>query len=105
MLHAKTPVHHRGMITTPGQLHHPLYPLNLPGSHLHGDGPAWHWVLWPKSLTLPTSRGHTDLVRKMPTGSQLRLLLRLMVILCLLYPLPFIYLEPSRKLKSVVSNC
>src|SRR6218665_2252160 len=36
--------------------------------------------LWPKSLTLPTSRGHIDLVRKMPIGSQLRLLLRLMVI-------------------------
>src|SRR6218665_1683110 len=30
--------------------------------------------LWPKSLTLPTSRGHTDLVRKMPIRSQLRLL-------------------------------
>src|SRR6218665_471116 len=39
--------------------------------------------LWPKSLTLPTSRGHMDLVRKMPIGSQLRLLLQLMVISCL----------------------
>src|SRR6218665_2827673 len=61
--------------------------------------------LWPKSLTLPTSRGHIDLVRKMPIGSQLRLLLRLLVISCLLYPLPFIYLELSLKLQSVVSNC
>src|SRR6218665_3201513 len=59
--------------------------------------------LWPKSLTLPTSRGHIE--RKMPIGSQLRLLLRLMVISCLLYPLPFIYLELSQKCKSVVSNC
>src|SRR6218665_3332600 len=46
-----------------------------------------------------------DLVRNMPTGSQLRLLLRLMVISCLLYPLPFIYLELSRKFQSVVNNC
>src|SRR6218665_2365399 len=60
---------------------------------------------WPKSLTLPTSRGHMDLVRKMPIGSQLRLLLRLLVISCLLYPLPFIYLELSQKFQSVVSNC
>src|SRR6218665_583401 len=43
MLHAKTPVHHRGTITTPGQLHCPLYQPNLPGSRLVGDGPAWHW--------------------------------------------------------------
>src|SRR6218665_3857982 len=55
--------------------------------------------LWPKSLTMPTSRGHMDLVKKMPIGSPLRLLL--MVISCLLYPLPFIYLEPSRKFKFV----
>src|SRR6218665_1237338 len=48
---------------------------------------------WPKSLTLPTSRGHMDLVRKVPIGSQLRLLLRLLIISCLLYPLLFIYLE------------
>src|SRR6218665_589580 len=61
--------------------------------------------LWPKSLTLRTSRGHMDLLRKIPIVSQLRLLLRLMVISCLLYPLPFIYLELSRKFKSVVSNC
>src|SRR6218665_3746283 len=47
--------------------------------------------LRPKFLTLPPSRGHMDLVKKMPIGSQLRLLLRLMVISCLLYPLPFIY--------------
>src|SRR6218665_2761213 len=60
---------------------------------------------WPKSLTLPTSRGHMDLLRKMPIGSKLRLLLRLLVISCLLYPLPFIYLELSRKFQSVVSNC
>ena|SRR6218665_3008186 len=59
--------------------------------------------LWPKSLMLPTSRGHIDLVRKMLIGSQLRLLLP--VISCLLYPLPFIYLELSRKFQSVVSNC
>src|SRR6218665_875863 len=51
--------------------------------------------LWPKSLTLPTLRGHMDLVRKMLIGSQLRLLLRLLVISCLLYPLPFIYWELS----------
>src|SRR6218665_1679654 len=61
--------------------------------------------LWPKFLTLPTLRGHMDLVRKIQIGSQLRLLLRLMVISCLLYPLPFIYLELSQKFKSVVSNC
>jgi len=61
--------------------------------------------LWPKSLTLPTSRVHMDLVRKMLIGSQLRLLLRLLVISRLLYPLPFIYLELSRKFQSVVSNC
>src|SRR6218665_524870 len=60
--------------------------------------------LWLKSLTLPTSRGHMDLVRKILIGSQLRLMLRLLVISCLLYPLPFIYLELSRKLQSVVSN-
>src|SRR6218665_1718612 len=61
--------------------------------------------LWPKSLTMPTSRGHMDLLRKIPIVSQLRLLLRLMVISCLLYPRPFIYLELSRKFQSVVSNC
>src|SRR6218665_2857734 len=61
--------------------------------------------IWPKSLTLRTSRGHMDLLRKIPIVSQLRLLLRLMVILCLLYPLPFTYLELTRKFKSVVSNC
>src|SRR6218665_2297786 len=60
---------------------------------------------WPKSLTLPASRGHMDLVRMMPIGSQLQLLLRLLVTSCLLYPLPFIYLELSRKFQSVVSNC
>ena len=53
--------------------------------------------LWPKSLNMPTCRGHMDLVRKMLRGSQLGLLLRLLVISCLLYPLPFIYLELSRK--------
>src|SRR6218665_2562758 len=60
---------------------------------------------WPKSLTLLTSRGHMDLVRKMPIGSQLRLLL--LVIWCLLYQLPFInmYLELSRKFQSLLSNC
>src|SRR6218665_1607128 len=58
---------------------------------------------WPKSLTLPTSRRHMDLVRKMPIGSQLRL--RLLVISCLLYPLPFICLELSREFQSVGSNC
>src|SRR6218665_1038408 len=61
--------------------------------------------LCPKSLTLRTSRGHMYLLRKIPIVSQLRLLLRLMVISCLLYPLPFIYLDLSRKFKSVVSNC
>src|SRR6218665_2017128 len=61
--------------------------------------------LWPKSLTLPTSRGHMDLVRKMPIWSQLRLLLRLIGHFVSLYPPPFIYLELSRKFKSVVSNC
>src|SRR6218665_195395 len=45
--------------------------------------------LWPKFLTLPTSRGHMDLVRKMLIGDQMRL----QVISCLLYPLPLIYLE------------
>jgi len=60
---------------------------------------------WPKSLTLPTSRGHMDLVIKMPIGNQLRLRLRLLVISCLLYPLPFICLELSREFQSVVSNC
>src|SRR6218665_1260634 len=38
MLHAKTPFHHRGTITTSGQLHRPLYQPNLPGSRLFGDG-------------------------------------------------------------------
>src|SRR6218665_974512 len=42
--------------------------------------------LWPKSLTLPASRGHIDLVRKMLIGNQLPLL----VISRLLYPLPVI---------------
>src|SRR6218665_1319383 len=63
---------------------------------------------WPKSLTLPTSRGHMDLARKMPIflqPQQQLLLLRLLIISCLLYPLPFIYLELSRKFQSVVSNC
>src|SRR6218665_3235392 len=59
--------------------------------------------LWPKSLTLPTSRGHMNLVRKMIIGKQL--LLRLLVISCLPYPLPFIYLKLSRKFQSIVSNC
>src|SRR6218665_2322800 len=61
--------------------------------------------VWPKSLTMPTCRDHMDLLRKMLRGSQLGLLLRLLVIPCLLYPLPFIYLELSRKFQSVVSNC
>jgi|SRR6218665_2633005 len=61
--------------------------------------------LWPKSLTPPTSRGHMDLVRKILIWSQLRLLLRLLVISCLLYLLPFIHLELSRNFQSVVSNC
>ena len=50
MLQAKTLVHHRGTTTTPGQLHRPLYPPNLPGSRLLGDGPAWHWVLCAEIL-------------------------------------------------------
>src|SRR6218665_2199914 len=61
--------------------------------------------LWPKSLTMPTCKGHMDLVRKMLRGSQLGLLLRLLAISCILYPLPFIYLELSQKFQSVVSNC
>src|SRR6218665_795697 len=61
--------------------------------------------LWPKSLTLRTSRGNMDIGRKILIVSQVRLLLRLMVISCLLYTLLFIYLDLSRKFQSVVSNC
>ena len=35
--------------------------------------------LWPTYLTLPTSMGHLDLVRRVPIGYQLRLQLRLLV--------------------------
>src|SRR6218665_978474 len=44
--------------------------------------------LWLKSLTLPTSSGQMDIVKKMIIGNQLRL----RVISCLLYPLPLISL-------------
>src|SRR6218665_2969822 len=36
--------------------------------------------MWPKFLTLPTSRGHKGLARKMIIGNQLWLLLRLLVV-------------------------
>src|SRR6218665_627161 len=51
--------------------------------------------MWPKFLTLPTSKGQMDLARKMIIGNQLRLLLRLLVVSCLLHLQPFIYLELS----------
>ena len=47
--------------------------------------------MWPKSLTLSTSRGHMDLARKMIIGNQLQLLLRLLVVSCLIHLLPLIY--------------
>src|SRR6218665_462102 len=38
LLHAQTPVHHRGTTTLYRLLHLPSFP----GSLLHDDGPAWH---------------------------------------------------------------
>ena len=61
--------------------------------------------LWPKSLTPHIWRSHLDLEIKMLKENQLRLQLRLLVILCLLYPLPLIYLDLSWKNQCVVSNC
>ena len=61
-------------------------------------------AIWLLPVAGPCQRwGHMDLVRKMLIESQLRILL--LVISCLLYPLPFIYLELSRQFQSVVSNC
>src|SRR6218665_1173858 len=83
----------------PRQLHRLLHQPSFPGYLLLGDGPAWHLVLhfcmWPKFLTLPTSRGHKDLARKMIIGNQLWLLLRLLVVSCLHHLPPIIYLELS----------
>src|SRR6218665_1240692 len=108
MLHAKTPVHHRGTITNPRPVAPSALsaePSRVPPSQRRPSMALGS--LWPKSLTLPISRAHMDLVRKMLIGSPLRLLLRLLVISCLLYSLPYIYLELSRKFQSVlvVSNC
>src|SRR6218665_683583 len=86
----------------------PVVPSALSAEHSRVPPPRRRPIValgsvWPKSLTMPTCRGHMDLVRKMLRGSQLGLLLRLLVISCLLYPLQFIYLELSRKFQSVVS--
>src|SRR6218665_2471444 len=106
MLQARTPVHHRGTITIP----RPVAPSALSAEPSRVPPPRRRpgmalGSLWRKPLTLPTSRGHMDLLRKMLIGSQLRVLLRLPLISCLLNPLPFIYLELTRKCQSVVRNC
>src|SRR6218665_722371 len=89
MLHGETPVHYQGMTTTP-----PVAPCTSSAEPSSAPLPRRQssmalGSIWPKSLTLPTLRGHMDLVRKILIGNQLRLL----AISCLLYPLPFIYLE------------
>ena len=88
-----------------GQLHCPLYQPNLPGLASSVTAQRGIGFSVAKSLTLPTSRDHMNLVRNMLIGSQLRMLLLLLVFSCLLYPLPFICLELSGKVQWVVSNC
>src|SRR6218665_1731280 len=62
--------------------------------------------LWPKSLILPPRPyGSSEKDADRQPAAAAVVVDALMVISCLLYPLPFIYLELSRKFKSVVSNC
>src|SRR6218665_2979635 len=86
MLHAKTPVHRRCTTTTPASctVRSISRAFQGPPPRRRPSDNVALGSLRPKSLTLPTSRGNTDLVRKMLIGDQMGLL----VISCPLYPLP-----------------
>src|SRR6218665_1626096 len=61
--------------------------------------------LWPKSLTLPTSKSSYESSEKDDNREAAAAAVAVEVISCFLYLLPFLYLKLSRKFQSVVSNC
>src|SRR6218665_788755 len=66
----------------------PTFTLSSTSADLSRFPPPWRRTtvasgsMWPKSLILPTSRGHMDLARKIIIGNHLLLLLRLLVVSC-----------------------
>jgi len=87
LVHAKTPRPLSRYDNSPCQVHSisPAEPSRV-SPNLRRPSMALG-SLWPKSSTLPTSRGHMDLVRRMLIGNQLQLLLssRVFFIRCHLY--------------------
>src|SRR6218665_109716 len=100
----KTHVHHRGTITTPTSctvhsISRTFQGLASSATAQPGIGFSVAEILDPANFKRSYGSSEKDADRE-PAG----LLLRLLIISCLLCPLPFIYWELSRKFQSVVSN-